>query len=106
MIKGVYTREYSHEYYEYLSNDDKRLSENAESRGEAKSDQYEWRHLREEVATPKSRHVQHGARKSGGEGGGGIPTSSSRRSRRLSHGPKPAATASLRRKGEGCFPLR
>lgn len=33
MIKGVYTREYSHEYYEYLSNDDKRLSENAESRG-------------------------------------------------------------------------
>lgn len=27
-------------------------------------------------ATPKSRHVQHGARKSGGEGGGGIPTSS------------------------------
>lgn len=33
MIKGVYTREYSHEYYEYLSNDDKRFSENAESRG-------------------------------------------------------------------------
>lgn len=29
-------------------------------------------------ATPKSRHVQHGARKSGGGGRGGIPTSSRR----------------------------